>query len=99
MKTVKQTLQALLDANNGKPEQTSLIAEDITQGEWDSLNRIEIREQHIATIIAETLVDYPSLIHSLAKMNVNRVVLGSAHGISKPVIIKRDKVATIYMNN
>lgn len=50
-------------------------------------------------MIAETLVDYPSLIHSLAKMNANRVVLDTAHGISKPVIKERDKVAIIYVNN
>lgn len=98
MRTVKQSLMALLNAD-GKAEQTCLMAENITQKEWNVLDKVEIREQHIATMIAETLVDYPSLIHSLAKMDANRVVLDTAHGISKPVIKERDKVAIIYVNN
>lgn len=98
MKTVKETLEALLNAG-GKLEQTCLMAEDISENEWKSIGQVEIREQHIANLIAEILVDYPSLIHSLAKMDVKRVVLSTAHGITKPVITECDKVATIYVNN
>ncbi len=98
MKTVKSALMVLLNAD-GKAEQTCLMAANITQEEWEKLDKVEIKEQHIATMIADTLVDYPSLIHTLAKMNANRVVLNTAHGISKPVIIERDRVAIIYVNN
>ena len=52
----------------------------------------------MATTIADTLLDYPSLIHKLVESSAKRVVLDTIHGTSKPIIRIVEGIATIYLN-
>ena len=92
MMTVKKALETVRSTENA-------YMGEITESEWEELNKIVIEEQHMAITIADTLLDYPSLIHKLAESGAKRVVLDTIHGTSKPIIRVVEGIATIYVNN
>ena len=89
--TVKKALETVRSTENA-------YMGEITESEWEELNKIVIEEQHMAITIADTLLDYPSLIHKLVESSAKRVVLDTIHGTSKPIIRIVEGIATIYLN-
>lgn len=90
------TVKKALEMVSGTEDNASI--KSITESEWEDLNNIKIVEQHMATTIADTLLDYPSLIHKLVESGAKRVVLDTIHGTSKPIIRIVEGIATIYLN-
>lgn len=94
MRTVKEALELV---RRGTEENASI--KEITETEWEDLSKIVIAEQHMAITIADTLLDYPSLIQKLIETGAKKVAVNTIHGTSKPTIRVVAGIATIYVNN
>lgn len=92
------TVREMLFSKEKKSRAIEQVRATITDIELAQLEKVEIKEQHMANYIVDVLTDYPSLLHQLAEAGATQVIITSIHGFSKPVLEVKNGVAVIYVN-